>query len=104
MSDQPRDWDKELAEIDKLLGQQPAPGAPADKAVGPAARPSAPGSGQRALPPARAGAKEAIGTWFRVVLGVLLAGAVWIWPYPNHCGLNLYLYLGAAVLVVVTGL
>ena len=41
MSDQPRDWDKELAEIDKVIAREPAGGPPPATRVGGTAAPVA---------------------------------------------------------------
>ena len=103
MTGPPRDWDKEMAEIDRLMAKQP---------VGQGAR--EPGSqGARALqprsaaPPVAIGRREALGTWFKVFLGSGTAAAVaFFWPYAHGCGLQLYGYLaaaGGAVLVALWG-
>jgi hypothetical protein len=99
----PRDWDKELAEIDKLIAKQPvpAPGAP------PAAQRAAPGApAARALPPPPlAGRRAALGTWVKAALGVTVAAGVGLsWPYAHACGLSLYGYLAASIGVVLAGL
>lgn len=93
-----RDWDRELAEIDRLMAQQPArpPAAPGGGAA-PAPRPAAaparvPGEGPTLL-----------GTWVRLLFAVVLAGAMSQWPYQHACGLPLFLYLGAAGITVVAG-
>jgi hypothetical protein len=98
MSDQPRDWDKELAAIDKVIASQPAGRAEAP----------APAGATRAGSPAPAsdrpiGRMAALTTWLRVLLGVLLAAAITQWPYPSACGVNLAVYLGAIGAVVVAG-
>ncbi len=97
MSDQPRNWDQELAAIDKVI----ASGAGAPSSV-PAARPGgpAPAGGGAARPPSR---RAAVTTWVRVVLGVAVAAAVLQWPYAHRCGLGLMLYLGSAAMVAVAG-
>ena len=89
MSDRARDWDKELAEIDRQMARQPA-GAGAKPAT--AASTGGVVSG-RAL----------FTTWLRVVLGLTLALAMTQWPYLHRCGLNLFLYCGAIVTVIVAG-
>jgi hypothetical protein len=38
-----------------------------------------------------------------VLLGVLLAAAMPLWPYPHACGLNLFIYLGAVSVVIIAG-
>lgn len=100
MSDQPRDWDKELAAIDKVIARAPAGAAPPV--------PAASGGGSA---PARSGAAAPAGgrlgtftTWLRVLLGLALAVGMTQWPYPNACGLNLAVYLGAIATVVTAGL
>ena len=96
MSQPPRDWDKELAKIDRAMAETPArPGVPA-----PSAR-AAPGPTVRGpSTPAVAGRARAA-TWFRVLLTVALAVALPLWPYAHGCGSGLWLYLAA---VAVTGL
>jgi hypothetical protein len=99
MSEQPRDWDKELAAIDKVIARNPAPPPgstlPATQPPGAVAGPVAPRAVSRGA---------VLATWLRVVLGLTLAAAMTQWPYEHDCGLNLFLYLGAAGVVVVAGL
>ena len=98
MSDQ-RDWDKELAAIDKVIDRQPAGGgAPV------AARGSAAPAGRAAAGPVPGGRFAPLATWLRVGLGLLLAVGITQWPYPNACGFNLAVYLGAIGTVVLAGL
>ena len=99
-----RDWDKELAEIDKLMANQPgrSPGSsvPARvQAPRPAAPAVAPAAGTPAVP-----RKAKFGIWLQVLLGVFLGAAMTQWPYAHQCGAGLFLYLGAAGLVGLTGL
>jgi hypothetical protein len=80
-----------MAAIDKAIAKIPAPAQP----------PAVPAkSGRAPVPPGRGGT---MGTWFRVLLGVVLAAGMTQWPYVNDCGPALFIYLGAAGLVVVTG-
>ena len=84
---------------------QPAP---------PPSKPQAsPGGGPVAPAPARVpaqvgsgkgGGKSALTGWLRVLLGVLIAAGMTQSPYAHGCGLQLYLYLGAAGVVVVAGM
>ena len=98
MSQPPRDWDKELAKIDRAMAGMPSqPPAPASA---PAARASTTAPA-RALPPAGVGGRARAATWFRVLLTVALAVALPLWPYAHACGSGLWLYLAA---VSVTGL
>ncbi len=90
MTEQPRDWDRELADIDRAMGKQgnaPVPAAPG------AARAPTP-----AVPPRR----HLIAlTWFWVLLAVALAAALLVWPYQHACGLQLIFFLGAAGVTAV---
>lgn len=98
MSDQ-RDWDKELAAIDKVIDRQPA-GSQAPVA----ARGSAVPAGRAAAAPVPGGRFAPLATWLRVGLGLLLAVGITQWPYANACGFNLAVYLGAIGTVIVAGL
>jgi hypothetical protein len=99
MSDQPRDWDKEMADIDKVIARMPAKGqVPAASGGSPApaaSRPTAVASG---------GKLAMFTTWLRVGLGLALAVGITQWPYPSACGLNLIVYLGAISVVTIAGL
>lgn len=97
MSDQPRDWDKELAEIDKAIARSPAQPPAQSGGVPP---PSARGGGA----PISGGRLATLTTWIRTLLGLSLAVGITQWPYPNACGFNLAVYLGAISTVVVAGL
>jgi hypothetical protein len=89
MTEPPRNWDKELADIDRVIEKGPPP-------AGTPARLPAPGS------PAVVKGSVAM-TWFWVVLALLLAVALPIWPYGNACGLQFFFYLGAATLALLAG-
>jgi hypothetical protein len=96
VSDQPRDWDKEMAEIDKAIARSPAqPPAQAGGASIPSGRGGAAATGARL---------GTLTTWFRTLLGLSLAVGMTQWPYPNACGFNLAVYLGAISTVTVAGL
>lgn len=86
----PRDWDKELAEIDKLMAQPAAKASEPPRAAAPA---GGPGTG---LSPRAAGGAATVRpvTLFAVaLLGPLGAGALAIWPYGKACSLPLLAYL-----------
>jgi hypothetical protein len=102
MTDQPRDWDKELAAIDAQIARMPAP--PAQPATPARAAPAGgtPASPPPALPAGR-GARQFVGAWVRALIGAVLAVAVWSWPYAHPCGWALYGYSGAIAMVVVAG-
>jgi hypothetical protein len=107
-----RDWDKELAKIDKQLESISDDALlPATRA--PAAPPAAPGGGAKA--PARAAAAapagatpqqervRTLGVALRLLLAAALAIAMPFWPYKATCGLDLAGYLAAVGVVVVAG-
>ena len=103
MTEQPRNWDKELADIDRVIGKQGTP-PPGGVRPGPPARRHAgahSASGYRR----RAGRRARVGgdAWFWVGLAVLLAAALPLWPYGQTCGLQLFFYLGAAALAFLAG-
>ena len=87
MTEQPRNWDKELSDIDKVIAKQPAP-APAGE------RPAV-------TPPQRRFVALA---WFWTALAVILAVALPLWPNDKSCGLRLVFYLGAAGIALLMGM
>jgi len=102
VANHPRDWDKELAKIDRLINAQaPGPKQPAPREPAPVAVPSQEKVAAPALPSA-AGSHH-WGVWGRVFLGVLLGAAVTQWPNAHACGVALFLYLGAVGMVALAG-
>jgi hypothetical protein len=93
-----RDWDKELADIDRLMAKTP-PGRPAPPAAG-AGPPAV--SRARSAPPV--GRRQSLFTWVRVGLGATLGAAMTQWPYGHACGVGLWLYLGAVGTVGLAGI
>lgn len=102
-----RDWDKELAKVDKqlaalsddaLLGPTPVqlPGRPA------AAQPMA-GKRGSASPAGEARPTTSWGVYARLTLSVALGIGMVLWPYPARCGAGLAGYLAAVVVVVTSG-
>jgi hypothetical protein len=83
----PRDWDKELAAIDRAIEHAPAPAAPP---ATPVAAASLRGSASRA--------------WARVGLVLALAAALPFWPYPRDCGIGLVMFLGAVGILLIAGI
>ena len=87
---EPRDWDKELANIDKAIakaGSAPPPdvgrrSGDATDAAG-AERPHRPGPGTSCSPGSGC------------CLAIALAAALLLWPYDKTCGLQLTFFLGA---------
>jgi hypothetical protein len=94
MTEQPRDWDRELADIDRVIAKGGAPGG----TPVPAPRDSAP------VGPGPVRRRSVALTWFWVGLAVALAAALVIWPYQRACGLQLFFYLGAAGVTWLVGL
>ena len=89
MNEEPRNWDKELANIDKAIARQPAPAAPVAETAGrPVAQPS-----RRFVALA----------WFWTALALILAIALPLWPNDKSCGLRLVFYLGAAGIALLMG-
>ena len=98
----PRDWDKELAEIDKLMAQPQAAQLPAKAGAAPAApRPSA-GAAPAAGPPP-VSRKAVFATWLKVGLAAVAGAAMTQWPYAHACGIGLFLYLGASGVIALSG-
>jgi hypothetical protein len=100
-----RDWDKELAKIDKQISTM------SDDDLARGATPPSPQS-EPASQPARAGSGIApdvarpVGVWgvyFRVGLAVALAVSVPFWPYASRCGLGLGGYLASVAVLVGAG-
>lgn len=103
----PRDWDKEMAEIDKLMASDRPAAAPSSAASGvPATRPAAHSAAPRAASPAGAVSRprDTIGVWSMALLGVLGATALWYWPYAKACGPMLYGYLIGVAAITGAGL
>ena len=98
MSEQPRDWDKELAKIDRAMARLPDPAAPAVPG-----RPAQPAPGGAGPAPQHAGPRATTTTWLRVLLVLTLAVAMPLWPYPKGCGFGLFIYLAASSVVVLAG-
>jgi len=94
----PRDWDKEMAKIDKQLESV------SDKAL----TGKGDTAGTRAQLPAGPLPKEpkktsTLGVFTRLVLAVALGIAMVFWPYSIRCGVGLFGYLFASAVVVVAG-
>ncbi|MBI1966354.1 MAG: hypothetical protein HYS40_00035 [Gemmatimonadetes bacterium] len=100
-----RDWDKEMAAVDKLLAKLPAADPTLGRAPAPAAKPAAPpvAAPPGAAPTARPSSREWLGTWARVSLGLLIGIGMTQWPYTHGCGWKLAFYLAGVVTVIVAG-
>jgi len=98
--DGPRDWDKELAQIDKLIASgktEPPPlkGAPARGRAAAPEGPGAPGGGLAAK------RHTPFFTWVRLLLALGLGIGMTQWPYTHGCGFPLYAYLCGVGTVIV---
>ena len=104
-----RDWDRELAELDRRLASVPAgPAAPAAAPApnrGPELTTAAP---TRAIgtrtPPGRRSWRAQFALLFRLALGIAVVAALIYWPYSARCGIELGYYLGLVAALAVVGL
>jgi hypothetical protein len=105
-----RDWDKELAKIDKQLASLSdeellAPPSPATGMPRGAGATAVRGSG--ALPPPAVSAGRGGATlwvWTKLAVATAAAVGVWFWPWPARCGLPLVGLVSAAGGVTLLGL
>lgn len=110
MADQ-RDWDKELAEIDRLMAKdkgtaKPAPAAKGGTAGPPATRAEARPEAQPSRPVAaapRAG-RRGMAVWLITLLGPIGAAALTVWPYSRACGMLLGVYLVGVLGVIAAAI
>lgn len=110
MADKPkeRDWDKELAEVDRLIARNLPQADPSLGRHAPAPHAAPPGGpvhggAGHALPAGRASAGQWLGTWVRVGLGLLIGIGMTQWPYAHSCGPKLLFYLVGVAAVITTG-
>jgi hypothetical protein len=84
-----------MAAIDRAMARMPAaaPGNP----------PAAPTPAAPRHVPSGGGRFAVLGTWVRVILGAALAVGITQWPYPTACGVNLAVYGGAILSIIVAG-
>lgn len=90
-----RDWDKELAKIDKQLESV------SDETLFPSKAATTPKA--KAEVAAKQRSTSTLGVMTRLVLAVALGIAMLFWPYAARCGLGLFGYLGASVVVIAAG-
>ncbi len=106
-----RDWDKELAKIDKQLASI------SDDELLPTAAPAAPpGTGMPrgvAAPPVRGAAPAAVAPsnrkakWWafsKLTVAVVAGVGIWFWPWAARCGLPLAGLVSAGSLVALVGI
>ena len=99
-------WDREMAEVDKLLARLPEadPYLKGDVTARHAAGPgggATPGAGVPTL--RTTGSAAWLGTWARVALGLLIGIGMTQWPYTHGCGLKLIFYLAGVAAVIAAG-
>jgi hypothetical protein len=99
-----RDWEKELAKIDKQLASLPdealMPAAPEKQAKG-TARPSAKSASSASAEPRQT---TSFGVFARLTLALAVGIAMAFWPYPSRCGFGLIGYLGAVGVMTAGGI
>jgi hypothetical protein len=100
----PRTSDPMAGVVDRLLAQLPGlQGHPEDVRTS-TFRSSSPnvvvGTASRN---GTAGETTVLGMWFRVLLALSLAVTMGGWPYSRECGLPLFGYLGAVLIVLLAG-
>lgn len=94
-----RDWDREMREVDRLLSKLPAAEVKgsvrrSDPTV---PRPTVAHGHPSSRPPG------VLGTWIRVILGVLAGAGMTQWPYTHGCGVWLLTYLGGVCAIIAAG-
>jgi hypothetical protein len=99
-----RDWDKELAKVDKQLASLSdeallVPAGGGKKEAGSAATK---GRAPVSADTGDVGGKTPWGMYARLTISVALGVGMVVWPYESRCGFGLAGYL-AAVIVVITG-
>jgi hypothetical protein len=107
-----RDWEKELAKIDKQLGSLsdeqllgPAPGqVPAAKQLPPAKAAKAPKASSAPVVTGEPTPTKAWAVYARLTISVALGVGMLFWPYLARCGPGLAGYLAAVAAVVGSGI
>lgn len=101
-----RDWEKELAKIDKQLASLPdealMPAAPEKTSKG-AAKPGSAPKAPKPAAPSEPRQTTNFGVFARLTLALVVAVAMVFWPYPSRCGLGLIGYLGAVGVMTAGG-
>jgi hypothetical protein len=90
-----KDWDREMAKIDKQLESI------SDEALLPAK--NAPTPAAKAEIVATQKSTSTVGVMLRLLLAVALGVAMIFWPYSARCGIGLFAYLGAVGVVMAAG-
>ncbi|MBV6520230.1 MAG: hypothetical protein MNPFHGCM_00335 [Gemmatimonadaceae bacterium] len=96
MSPASKDWERELAKIDKQLESV------SDEALFPTK--NAPTPAARAENATRQRTTSTLGVALRLLLSIALGVAMMFWPYATRCGAGLFYYLGAVGIMVAAGM
>ena len=91
-----RDWDFELKKIDKQLES-----VSDRELLSPAMPPATPA--EKAALTKKHASTQTFGVFARLILAVLLGIGMFFWPYVSRCGLGLFAYLGAVLVLLVAG-
>ena len=100
MTEQPRNWDKELADIDRVIAEQ-GRGTAGQQGGAVAPRSGTPAPAAGGVAPGRRGSVAV--TWFWVLLAVGLALALPLWPYQRTCGMQAVFFLGGTGITALVG-
>ncbi len=93
-----RDWDREMAKIDRLIGKE----APPQTAPSPTSRPPVPNAANASRAPERKAsapiahapvASGGLRVWLTTLLGPVGIAGLLMWPYGTTCGTWLWVYL-----------
>jgi len=101
--DKARDWDKELAEVDRLLAKLPHADPTLGRGHPQTHKPGSPvptHGPQGHIAGGAASTPSATAVWIRVALATLVGLAMTQWPYSHACGINLFFYMIGAGAVV----
>lgn len=98
MSD--KDWEKLMAQVDKQIESMPV-GAPTAERKGFA--PPAKGAAKAPMAAPSMVGERVWPAYLRLALSTALGVGVVFWPYANRCGVGLYGYLAAVVVVAISG-
>ncbi len=104
-----RDWDAELAKIDRQLASVSDEALLAQRTAAsraPAAATTRPGADPRAATPAATGRAAAGGRWrgwMRTLVAAVAAAGLWFWPWPAACGAPLVGFNVATGVVALLG-
>ncbi len=90
---------KQLPGADPMLRGDPKPKPSVSRSrISAPMRPGPASTGAQAPTP-----QQKLGVWLRVGLGLVVGALMTQWPYRHNCGLPLFLYMAAVVVVTVAG-